>query len=301
MALEVTDVTHSDLKAPAKTMTMENDGFHGALFSPEADVCSEKALILFGGSDGNFRDACKLARMFCAEGITVLALAYWNAPGLPDELAAVPVESVQRAALWLRENGRNKIGLWGISMGAEYALLAGSLLPGLISCVVAVSAMDVVSQGCSGKGLPHTVNTSAFSWTGNPLPYMSIPEWSLGRVLRESLKSHEYTMSFAYATARPHAPEDSVIPVECITGPVLLISAKEDSMWPSAEAGERIVARLDAHDFSFAHKHLIYEFGSHMMIPMPVKLFRMERKHPSECLRDKRDSFRQTIRFLQEW
>jgi len=294
-------VTNLGVKAPAKTMTMEHDGFHGALFSPGADSCPGKALILFGGSDGNFKDACKLARLFCAEGFTVMALAFWNAPGLPDELAAVPVESVQRAALWLRKNGWDKIGLWGISMGAEYALLAGSLLPGLISCIVAVSAMDVVSQGCSGKGLPHTVNTSAFSWMENPLPYMSIPEWSLGHVLRESLKSHEYTMSFAYAAARLRAPKDSVIPAERITGPILLISAKEDSMWPSAEAGERIIARLDAHDFPYPHKHLIYEFGSHVMLPIPVKFFRMERKHPSECLRDKRDSFRQTIRFLQEW
>lgn len=64
--------------------------------------------------------------------MTVLALAYWNEPGLPDGFEKVPVESVEKTALWLREHSFEKVGLWGISMGAELALLAGSLMPELV-------------------------------------------------------------------------------------------------------------------------------------------------------------------------
>ena len=285
----------------SKTMTVSSDGFHAALFTPSKDIYPDKALILFGGTDGNFKNTCKLSRLFCSEGITVMALAYFNVPGLTDMVADIPAENIQRAAEWLRKNGRNKVALWGISMGGEYALLAGSLLPELISCVIAVSPMDVVTQGCSSKGRPRTIDTSAFSWQGKTLPYMAIPEWTFGRVVRESLKAHESTMNFAYSTARPSAPENSIIPVERIGGPVLLISAKYDSIWPGAEAGERVIARLDACGFAYAHKHLCYEFGSHLMYPIKSRLFRIERKHPQESFRDKQDSFCQTMEFLKNW
>ncbi len=46
-------------------------------------------------------------------------MAYWNEPGLPDRFEKVPVEAVERAALWLRGQGCEKVGVWGISMGKE--------------------------------------------------------------------------------------------------------------------------------------------------------------------------------------
>lgn len=119
-------------------LTVEKDGFHGVLYRPETDVFSGKALIAFGGSDGRFPLTCMLAEIFQRAGLTTLALAYWNAPGLPEAIAALPVESVERAALWLRGQGYENLSLRGTSKGGELALLAGSLLPELISCVVAV-------------------------------------------------------------------------------------------------------------------------------------------------------------------
>lgn len=112
-------------------------------------------------------------------------------------------------------------------------------------------------------------------------------------------------MAFAYKDARPKAPDDSIIKVEHISGPILLLSAKEDSIWPSAQASERIIKRLDAHNFAYPHIHLCYEFGSHLLYPSlqgkAGKLFRMERKHPQECSQAKEDSFIRTLQFLQAW
>ena len=93
-----------------------------------------------------------VAEQYIKRGLTVLTLAYWNMPGLPRRFEKIPIETVEKPALWLRCNGYDKVGLWGISMGAELALIAGSLLPGLISCVVAVSPINLVGQGIDSRG-----------------------------------------------------------------------------------------------------------------------------------------------------
>ncbi len=202
--------------------TVERDGFHGALYRPAADRFPGKALIAFSGSDGRFPLACKLAEIFRGAGLTTLALAYWNAPGLPKQIAALPVEAVERPALWLRSRGCEKVGLWGISKGGELALLAASLMPELISCVVAVSPMDMVCQAIDpGKKKP--LPGSSWSWRGAQLPYAPF-DWSPGRVARDTLRAREPTLRPAYETAAARPPEDARIPVERIAGPVLLLS-----------------------------------------------------------------------------
>ena len=67
------------------------------------------------------------------------------------------------------------------------------------------------------------------------------------------------------------------IRVENITGPILLISSKMDTMWPSEPAAEAIMERLDAHGFAYLHRHLSYDHGSHLFVPMELsaaKFFR---------------------------
>lgn len=127
---------------------------------------------MFGGSDGYFSLTCLIAKTFIKRGITVLAIAYWNRPGLPQVYEKVPVESVEKAARWLRGSGYGKISLWGISKGAELALIAGSLLTELISCVVAVCPINICCQGIqkgNGKKLG-LLDCSSWSFRGRQLP-----------------------------------------------------------------------------------------------------------------------------------
>ena len=56
--------------------------------------------------------------------------------GLPKQFSKVPIDSLEAAAKRLHDMGYKKVGLWGISKGAELALLAGSLLPGLVNAVI---------------------------------------------------------------------------------------------------------------------------------------------------------------------
>lgn len=282
--------------------TVEKDGFHGVLYRPESDQFPGKALIAFSGSDGRFPLTCMLAELFQRAGLTTLALAYWNAPGLPKQIAALPVEAIQHSALWLQAQGYEKIGLWGISKGGELALLSGSLMPDLISCVVAVCPMDMVCQGIDArkkKPLP----ASSWSWRGAELPYAPL-SCSRRRMLADSLRNRELTLRSAYGRAVEDAPAEAIIPVERIGGPVLLLTAQHDSMWPSAEAAERVIARLDRAGFPHPHLHVCYEYASHLLVPMALhtdKVFVMQRKYPKQCAQSRADSLEQTLRFLARW
>ena len=62
----------------------------------------------------------------------------------------------------------------------------------------------------------------------------------------------------------------AVIRVEDITGPILLISSKMDTMWPSERAAGKILERLRAHGFPYAYQHLSYDYGSHLFVPMEL-------------------------------
>ena len=59
--------------------------------------------------------------------------------GLPGRFSRVPLDYLEAAAKRLHDMGYEKVGLWGISKGAELALTAGSLLPNLVNAVIAVA------------------------------------------------------------------------------------------------------------------------------------------------------------------
>ncbi len=121
----------------------------------------------------------------------VLILAYHGEPGLRKLLKGQPVDVIEKAAMWLKAQGYEKIGLWGVSMGGCLALLAGSLLPELISCVVASAPMEMVPQAEDSKC---PIPGSAFSFHGRSLPYIRyIPDGKAWKkaFLKETLRHKE--------------------------------------------------------------------------------------------------------------
>lgn len=286
---------------------MKTDGFHGELFCPEKDKYPGKALICFGGSDGRFELSRMLAAVYQAQGLTALALAYVNEEGLPTQFYRIPIDPLERAAKHLHEMGYEKVGLWGISKGAELALTAGSLLPDLVNAVVAVAPMSTVCQGfAKDKGIS-IMPGSTWSFHGEEVPYspFHLERFPLGHVLWNSLKAREVTMSDLYLPLVKDPNPTAVIRVEEITGPILLISSKMDTMWPSGPAAEQIVARLREKNFSYPYQHLCYDHGSHMFVPMELrmaKLFRGDRGKYKEPSRQARmDSLAKTLEFVSQW
>lgn len=124
------------------TYHVKTDGFHGELFFPSEDKYPGKALICFSG----IKLSKVLAKVFQDQGLTTLALAYVVGEDLPKQFSCIPVDFIGAAAKRLHDMGYHKVGLCGISKGAELALLAGSLLPELVNAVIAVSPMNTRCQ-----------------------------------------------------------------------------------------------------------------------------------------------------------
>ena len=112
-------------KAENNFFRVAADGFYGELFHPEKDCYPGKALICFSGSDGGIELAKALAGVFQAQGLTTLALAYVLEEGLPNQFSKVPLDTLEAAAKRLHDMGYEKVGVWGISQGAELAGMSG--------------------------------------------------------------------------------------------------------------------------------------------------------------------------------
>jgi len=290
-----------------ETFSVKNDGFHAELFRPVQDNYPGKALVCFSGSDGRFELSRMLAQIFQAHGLTALALAYVMEDGLPDQFYHIPIDMLEAAVSRLHDMGYEKVGLWGISKGAELALAAGSLLPGLVNAVVAVAPMSLVCQGFLKKKGISIMPGSSWSFHGEEVPYASfgLEKFPLGQVLRKSFKAREVTMYDLYIPLVENPNPAAVIRVENITGPILLISSKMDTMWPSEPAARKIMERLREKNFPYFYQHLSYDYGSHLFVPMEVSLSKFfvgdrgKYKEPSRKAR--MDSLTKTLEFVSRW
>ena len=285
-----------------EVFTISKDGFMAELYKPEKDLYPGKVIIAFSGSDGIFALSKKLANKFVEAGLTTMAVAYWNEEGLPKSLCHIPLEYLGTIGNFLKQRGYEKIGLWGISMGAEYALLAASYMPDLFSCVVAGSPIYFSTQGLTEKKL--NAHGSTFSWNGKDIPYTPYKEeMTKGKAIKNILKRKEYSVRFMYDSIASNPKKDSIIPVTNMKASVLVFSGQLDSMWPSYESGIKIMEQLDQVNYPYPHEHYTYELGSHYMVPMSLKsdkLFVAERKYPEESKKYKEDIWNKTISFLAD-
>lgn len=295
------------VKTENRTYRVGTDSFYGELFVPAEDHYPGKALICFSGSDGGIELARALADVFCAHGLTTLALAYVLEEGLPQRFFKVPIDLLEAAAKRLHDMGYEKVGLWGISKGAELALTAGSLLPELVNAVIAVAPMSTVCQGFAKEKGISFLPGSSWNFHGEELPYTpyGMEKFPLGSVLRKSIQIRDITMYDLYLPLVQHPNPAAVIQVEKITGPVLLISSKMDNMWPSELAAEQIMKRLRDFAFPYHFQHLSYDYGSHLFVPMELrqtKFFKGDRGKNKEGGRKARmDSLVKTLEFVAQW
>lgn len=241
-------VTRIDLRA---------DGLYGELYVQQ-DARQAPALLLIGGSEGGIDTISQMATSFAQQGYAALALAYWNAPGLPGSLENIPLEYFDRAIAWLQEQPqvrRGTLGMLGWSRGAEAALLVASRNPA-ISAVVAVAPSGVVWQGLnfnsSGSHQP--------AWTarGRALPCI-VPDATHYR------PGQPLAQMFIASMPAVNSRADAVIQVENIRGGVLLISGGDDHIWPSTRFADRIAGRLQALGFKGDVVQLDYPAAGHVV------------------------------------
>ncbi|CCH34594.1 acyl-CoA thioester hydrolase/BAAT C-terminal domain-containing protein [Actinosynnema sp. NPDC047251] len=275
--------------------------------TPPATPAKRPAVIVLGGSEGGRHELD--AALLAGHGFTTLALAYFGAENVPDDLVHVPVEHVGKAIAFLA--GRtDKIGILGGSRGGELALLAAATHPE-VGAVVSVVGSGVLTQ-CIGPGtrLLQKLDHEAASWTwqGRPLPYLP---YYLPEELRRQVVAGEPVALRAAFDLSDGIPEAAEIPVERIAGGVLLLSSGRDGSWPSAELSEVAERRLALHRHPFRHEHVVYPEAGHLIagpphrpatlsvLPGPGVRFDLGGT-PSATAAARADAWRRTIEFLSD-
>ena len=91
---------------------------------------------------------------------------------------------------------------------------------------------------------------------------------------------------------------ETLIPIENIKAPVLMLSSKHDEVWPSYESAVYMEKKLTEIGFPYSHKHIAFEHMSHAVLtrlPWIYKMaFKSERRHPKECAKD-RDALKEEL------
>ena len=214
-------------------LSFARDGVIGTLFKPRTEG-PVPGVALIGGSGG--LEPQLSARRLAEEGFATLSVAYFQREGLPPTLREVPLEYFEKALEALRRSLGPRCGplvVLGVSRGSEAALLSGVHFPDLVHAVVAIAPGNVVLCSWPPGG-------PAWMLKGRPLPYVS---------------------RFGPTADNPEA----VIPVERIRGPVLLISAGADRVWPSSAMAAAMASRLKEQGHPYPDEHVDYPHAGHWL------------------------------------
>lgn len=93
------------------------------------------------------------------------------------------------------------------------------------------------------------------------------------------------------------------IPVERISGPVLLISGADDQLWPSARLSGVAAERLEEHDHPYSYEHLSYEDAGHLIGAPYVPTTGANHRYggtPKGNARANEDSWQRVLELLHE-
>ncbi|MEV0796618.1 acyl-CoA thioesterase/bile acid-CoA:amino acid N-acyltransferase family protein [Kribbella sp. NPDC050281] len=223
-----------------KTLTLAADKVSGVYVAPPRDAPNRPAVLVFGGSEGGL-GVKPVAALLASHGYPVLAIAYFHAPGLPQDLRDIPLEYFATAARWLaRQPGVDPAHLIALSAsrGTEAALLLSDHFPDLVHGAVLYAPTDVV------VGSFPEIGGAAWTLGGRELQY------------------------------------DARIPVDHVSGPVLAIAGSDDQLWPSMTAAPRIALELDDAHNRFPHRALIYPQAGHAVSGAPYLPMGTKEVHP---------------------
>lgn len=214
-------------------------------------------VVGFGGGEGGnawASDHWKKTRdEFLAKGYAFLAVGYFGMSNTQEFLDRVSLDAIYEEIIKAGKNPKidaEKIALIGGSKGAELALNLASRYQG-ITAVVAI-----VPSHVSFPGLTFTMDHSSWTYNNVEVPYVPANE----RIIPAAMKGDHHTV-FSIMLEDESFIEAARIPVEKINGPILILSAREDEMWPSFKMSEELVNRLEKHKFPHHYEHIVSEGG----------------------------------------
>ena len=219
----------------------QKDGFYGAYWKNRKPV--KTCIIAMLGDDALDHLAKASAGWLMREyEVNVLTMS----PARKDySHHNYPLESIESAIVWLKENGNEKFGIAGASTTGTLSLTAASYFPDITS-TIAMAPSDFIWQGfqqgkkdgCKEWPCP---SESLFSYRGNPLPYMPFfykhPDyWKV--MMEESKETGNMIASrriFDDSEKVHPIQEEEFIKIENIKGILILVGAEDDSLWDTAK------------------------------------------------------------------
>ncbi len=214
-------------------------------------------IVGFGGSEGGnawASDYWKPQRdKFLAKGYAFLAIGYFGTRETPRQLDRIALDSIHRSIIDATKNpmiNSHCIALIGGSKGAELVLSLASYYPNYNAVVAIVPGSAIF------PALTLSMDTSSFSYQGAELPFVPVPWSATPALIKRDLRT-----AFQKMMDNQQAMDRAAIQVEKIQGPIMLLSATRDEMWPSAEMSEQMIHRLHAHQFIYPAEHVAIEGG----------------------------------------
>ena len=210
------------------TTTLEDDGVAGQLLTPAPGTAVGSGVVLIGGSDGGLGLQLLDGIALASRGVTALQVGYFGLPGLPAELADIPLETFVTAIERLREEpdvDPDRIWLVGTSRGSEAAALVAARHPDLVAGVALTAPAATV--GCT----PGDRTRVAWTEGGAPIP------------------------------CDPETP----LPVEDVDGPVIATCGGDDALWPACPQAEELFDRLAAEDRPLGDRLVSDQTAGHLV------------------------------------
>lgn len=298
----------------------KKDGFYGVYWKNKTS--SNVAIIAMIGDDPEDYMARCCVKWLQKQGVNMLSMS----PGKKDySHHNYPLERIENAIKWLKNNGNSKIGIVGASTTGTLALTAASYFSD-ITLTLALTPSDFVWQGFSqnkkdGCGEWPVEGESLFTYRGKSLPYMPFcykhPEyWHM--IKAESKKNGDMINSrkiFDDSEKSHPIQEDEFIKIEEINGKLVFIGAEDDALWDTAKYIRRAEKRLSERERSSDVEFYVYEHGTHYVFPesllksifpvcsgMLLKLvFKAARDFPKECKETRIDIERNVVRVIKDW
>lgn len=216
-------------------------------------------LVFLGGSEGgmSMTSARRAAerQAYLDAGFALLVVGYFGLDGTPSGLDRIELSGVLNAIDYSRANpavDAEKLSVLGVSKGAELALLLASR-SAQISTVVAVVPSDVVFAS------PQWYSTgSSWRWQGQDIAFVPFNWRSAVPLMQGNIRQgHEIALQ------NQQAYQQALIPVQQMQADVLLVSGTADELWPSSEMSDRIIQRLQQHQYPYRYQHLKIDGGGH--------------------------------------
>jgi uncharacterized protein len=243
------------------------------------------AIIVLSGSEGRIEKAQNIAQLLSGYGFVTMAICYFGIENTSQNLERIPIDIIENVISILKnrvEVDENRIGIYGRSKGAEFALISASYFSD-IKCIVVNSPSNIVMEGIKGWK-----NSKSSSWTykGKEIIYT---KFSFKNFLKEKVTKKKYK----------YDDSKSVIKVENINGSILVLSPYIDEIWSSYLSTLAITNRIKESNFKFNYKKYIYPNSGHMMTIAFQPNSRYKKAPWEQVMNEGADSWYKTIKFFQ--